>query len=79
MITASCVWSNSSNLQNQDLKISGKDMLLRTPIAGYVQAASVFSKTTINGVPAPNTQMQPTVINKVPFARVRRAAADLER
>ena len=27
----------------------------------------------------PNTQMQPTVINKVPLSRVRRAAADLER
>ena len=28
---------------------------------------------------APNTQMQPTVTNKVPLSRVRRAAADLER
>jgi hypothetical protein len=29
-------------------------------------------------VPAHNTQMQPTVTNKVPLSCVRRAAADLE-
>ena len=42
-------------------------------------AEAMASNASICGVPAPNTQMQRTVTNKVPFSRVRRAAADLER
>ena len=59
------------------------------PIKIRIEARTVFtdgtrSRATVlraldpGGKPA-NTQMQPTVINKVPFSRVRRAAADLER
>jgi hypothetical protein len=49
--------------------------------AGLVAEREFQINSYIQGhqLPPPNTQMQPTVINKVPFSYARRAAADLER
>ena len=49
--------------------------------AGLVAEGEFQIKPFIQGhqLPPPNTQMQPTVTNKVPFSYARRAAADLER
>jgi hypothetical protein len=52
------------------------------PVEAGLAAEGAFQiKPFIQGhqLPPPNTQMQPTVIDKVPFSRVRRAAADLAR
>ena len=49
--------------------------------AGLAAEGEFQIKPFIQGhqLPPPNTQMQPTVIDKVPFSCDRRAAADLER
>jgi hypothetical protein len=47
---------------------------------GLVAEGELQFNSSIQGhqLPPPNTQMQPTVVNKVPFSCARRAAADLE-
>jgi hypothetical protein len=61
---------------------SGEQHTTVKPVEPGLVAEGPFQiKPYIHGhqLPPPNTQMQPTVTNKVPFSRVRRPAADLER
>ena len=44
-----------------------------------VAIVSQMAFSLVGSCQPPNTQMQPTVINKVPLSCVRRAAADLGR
>ena len=61
---------------------SGEQRTTVKPVEAGLMAEGEFRiKPFIQGhqLPPPNTQMQPTVMNKVPLSYARRAAADLER